>query len=360
VALNEYQACLAAVPHGKRLPTALYLHREGLASVASELDRLACRLADRYQIGSEFNVLKFRSDELKVSFLSYPRFFEDPHPALRQAVAVDLVRGKTRHTDYAGNPNPPILHRKEAFLPADHPKRRLFTALTEAEEAAGLYADTTTIGFKPNWEQLLASKGLRYRGHRLLEVGNGTEAVPGSQPSLDPPSPVERVGQAFRPAGSPDFAVRQFTGRLESRPDRQTGMSALLTEAGPRSADHGTRGECAPPIERHKTALMRGELSKPVRTLLEYAQLWPGVTFFDYGCGQGGDVTGLRNLGYAADGWDPVHRPDGVKAEADVVGVWSRRIIRDARRWNNSARGCGSWGLPTRPARDRRPRSWPG
>ena len=74
-----------------------------------------------FQVGPEFNVIKFRTDELKISFLSYPRFFDDPHPALRHAITIDLVRGKARHTDYADNPNPPILHRKEAFLPAEHP-----------------------------------------------------------------------------------------------------------------------------------------------------------------------------------------------------------------------------------------------
>lgn len=55
---------------------------------------------------------KFRTDELKVSFLSYPTFMEDPHPALRHAVTIDLVTGRVRHTDYAGNHNWPILHRK--------------------------------------------------------------------------------------------------------------------------------------------------------------------------------------------------------------------------------------------------------
>ncbi|MCZ7640410.1 MAG: hypothetical protein M5U12_32765 [Verrucomicrobia bacterium] len=44
--LNEYQVALAAIPYGKRLPTALYLHREGLAAAAPELDRLASHLAD--------------------------------------------------------------------------------------------------------------------------------------------------------------------------------------------------------------------------------------------------------------------------------------------------------------------------
>ena len=60
------------------------------------------------------------------------------------------MRGKARHIDYAGNLNPQILHRKEAFLPAEHPKRPLFVALTEAEEAEGLYENTATIGFKLN------------------------------------------------------------------------------------------------------------------------------------------------------------------------------------------------------------------
>lgn len=45
--------------------------------------------------------------------LAYPAFESDPHPALRHAITIDLAAGKARHTDYADNPNPPILHRKE-------------------------------------------------------------------------------------------------------------------------------------------------------------------------------------------------------------------------------------------------------
>ena len=121
----------------------------------------------KYGIGAEFHVVKFRTDELKISFLSYPDFFVEAHPALRHAVTLDLVTGKARHTNYAGNVNPPILHRKETFLPLDHPQRVEFTALTQAEEAAGLYESTETIGFKLNWEKLLESKGLMITGHSL-------------------------------------------------------------------------------------------------------------------------------------------------------------------------------------------------
>jgi hypothetical protein len=58
----------------------------------------------RCDIGPEFNVIKFRTDELKVSFLSYPEFLTEAHPALRRAVTIDLVTGKARHTDYADMP----------------------------------------------------------------------------------------------------------------------------------------------------------------------------------------------------------------------------------------------------------------
>jgi DNA phosphorothioation-associated putative methyltransferase len=55
--------------------------------------------------------------------------------------------------------------------------------------------------------------------------------------------------------------------------------------------------------------------------LLEYGLVRPGVTFLDYGCGQGADVAGLRNLGCSAEGWDPVHRPDAARCAADVVNL---------------------------------------
>lgn len=267
--LVEYLHRIRAIGFGKKLPTALYVWRGGEGGgFGKELDQMVVRLMVRYEIGPEFNVIKFRTDELKISFLCYPRFFEDPHPPLRHAMTIDLVRGKVRHMDYASNPNPPILHRKEAFLPAGHPMRALFTALTEAEEVAGLYTDTTTIGFKLNWDRLLASKELRYGGHRLL----------------------------------PATVVKEET----------------------ESPTH------VPVVERHKTALVRYELSKPVRTLLEYGQIRTGVTFFDYGCGQGTDVTGLRNLGYAAEGWDPVHRTHASKSEADVVNLgYVLNVIED-------------------------------
>ena len=264
--LAEYRNCVGLIPFGKCLPTAVYVFREVGSDFGAELNQLIAMLAVRYELGEQFNVIKFRTDELKVSFLSYPNFMEDSHPALHHAVTIDLVSGKARHTDYAANLNPPILHRKERFLPLNHPRQEEFAALTQAEEVAGLYEHTATIGFKLNWDRLLAEKGLFIVGHTLeqREVEN--------QPTLNP----------------------------------------------------------SPFVERHRTALTRYELSKPVKSLLEYGLLKSGTTFFDYGCGQGSDVRGLQGLGYEAAGWDPVHHAAVPKREADIVNMgYVLNVIED-------------------------------
>ncbi len=177
--LNEYQGYMGQMSHGKRLPGALYVFRDEASDFGPELNKLLAQLAVVFAAGLDFNLIKFRTDELKVSFLSYPEFMDDPHPSLRHAITIDLAIGKARRTDYAGNLNPPILHRKETFMVPDHPKWAAFAELTKAEEAAGLYAHTATIGFKLNWERLLREKGLVIHGHELQRVkseGTPTEA----------------------------------------------------------------------------------------------------------------------------------------------------------------------------------------
>ena len=79
------------VPYGKRLPTALYVHREGLAGLGGSLGAVLNQVVVRYQVSGEFNLVKFRTDELKLSFLACPEFESDPHPALRHAITIDLA-----------------------------------------------------------------------------------------------------------------------------------------------------------------------------------------------------------------------------------------------------------------------------
>jgi hypothetical protein len=256
--LSEYKEQVSRIPYGKRLPTALYVHRQGLASVGGSLGAVLDQVVARYQVSVEYNLVKFRTGELKLSFLSYPAFASEPHPALKHAITIDLATGKARHTDYADNANPPILHRKETFLPAGHPLRAQFEALTRAEEAAGLYESTETIGFKLNWQKLLESKGLALKGHTLLSCFH-----PQAAPARPVPEGHPEIAQPFK-AGSAATTVPSPEGTAEN-------VHATMP----------ARDEPPVVVARLKTALTRYELSKPVKSLLEYGVLRSGTSFFD-------------------------------------------------------------------------------
>ena len=74
-------------------------------------------------------------------------------------------------------------------------------------------------------------------------------------------------------------------------------------------------------IERHKAALKRTDLSRPVRIALEADLFKTETTFFDYGCGCGEDIKQIKNQGYAANGWDPYYRPNSEIQSADIVNL---------------------------------------
>ena len=258
--LEDYQTALGQLSFGKVLPTAKYVIDPTSADLPATLRVLVDRLRARLELDDGYNVLKFSSRELKISFLSYPAFFTDPHPALQDSVSIDLATGKVRRTSYSGRNNPPILHRKETFLPSDHPDAQKFRRLTAQEEEAGLYVETATIGFRLNWERLLEKKGLTYRGHNLI---------------------------------------------------RSDVSSAEPITKSPKEEN----------IDRHRAAISRSEFSRPIKILLNHGLLTPNASLFDYGCGLGDDFRGLQELGYEASGWDPYFTPHETKQKAKVVNL---------------------------------------
>jgi hypothetical protein len=100
-----------------------------------------------------------------LSLLLYEDLLSVPFPALLRSWTVHLDRGAFTHRDYTRQTNPLILHRKELLLPLDDPQREEFLRLTEALEADGLFQDTRRIGYRRQWEVLLAEKGWSITGH---------------------------------------------------------------------------------------------------------------------------------------------------------------------------------------------------
>jgi DNA phosphorothioation-associated putative methyltransferase len=153
---------------GKLLPNALYVHRSALESLDPLLRAYeGCARSYLGEIDGA-NLIKLHRHSGKVSYLVYPNFDTDPHPALLRSVKLSLRTREIDCFDYADSANPPILHRKETFLTPDHPLYQRFARLTAQEEKHGLLDDSATIGTRDGWEARLEAAGFALRGHRVV------------------------------------------------------------------------------------------------------------------------------------------------------------------------------------------------
>jgi DNA phosphorothioation-associated putative methyltransferase len=74
-------------------------------------------------------------------------------------------------------------------------------------------------------------------------------------------------------------------------------------------------------VERHRAAISRVELSRPMRLAIESGIITSETSIFDYGCGIGGDVKRLKSSGYNCEGWDPYYFPDIEIRSADIINL---------------------------------------
>ena len=250
---------------GKRVVDDLYVHLSALDYLEDLEQRRRIEAALQHLSAPAQHipsVAKLNLRTGRLSLLAYRDFDEDPFPELEASwVFSPGSASAPSYRIYADSPDPPILHRKELLVAPTHPGRGGWVQLTSTAETLGLFDDTATIGFKLNWERLIASKGYRLAGDDFLPIGNETH------------SDTEVLGP--------------FDGQ----------------------------------VQRHLTALTRSSLSAPMQLLFRHGLLPPGSTVFDYGCGRGGDVTGFAANGLAAQGWDPHFAPDQPIFEADVVNL---------------------------------------
>jgi len=131
------KATIDGVSFGKKLPEDFYFHLSQ-EPLLPPLLRLVVFAARQIVGDVECDLVKISTDGRKVSFLRYPDFERVPHPELNYSVKVYLPKASHSFRDYADSTNPPILHRKEAFLDEFHPQYRQLVYLSEKEQALGL------------------------------------------------------------------------------------------------------------------------------------------------------------------------------------------------------------------------------
>lgn len=100
-------------------------------------------------------------------------------------------------------------------------------------------------------------------------------------------------------------------------------------------------------VHRHRTAMVRHTLSQPMSLAVRQGMVRPGVTVFDYGCGQGDDLRALGAAGVEAAGWDPHFAPEAPRHEAEIVNLGfvlnviedpAERVVALERAWALAAR----------------------
>lgn len=155
---------------GKLTQEALYIHVSALARVPPILRVYeGCGRALTGTV-DEANIMKLHRQKPQVSYLSYPAFDKDPHPALATVAIARLARLDVSFRDFRDSANPPVLHRKETFVDVDYPMRAKFDRLTRQEERAGLLDDAIRIGMRDGWQAALIGAGFSLSGHRLVRL----------------------------------------------------------------------------------------------------------------------------------------------------------------------------------------------
>jgi len=253
-----------AVTPGKHIADHIYLHVTAMALSESEWQARKNRAEILAGVSEEqdYNVIKIHLNSARITLLDYADFFVQSFPVLRRYWLVDTDSGTVLFRSYDKSLNPPILHRKELLLPTHDGRRTAWAQLTAQAEEIGLFADTTRIGFRLAWEELIRKKGYRLVDNQWVPLGND-----------------------------------------ESLPEEQ-------------STQPDDRG-----ISRHLTALRRYGFSVPIQTLARFGLLDGQLSLLDYGCGRGDDVRGLSENGIEAWGWDPYYAREQSANPADIVNL---------------------------------------
>lgn len=258
---TAYKDLVKQLKIGKKLPDSTYVHISALGKIDAKLADFTNRIAKALKIeDGSWNIAKFYRGDFKIALLNYPRFDSYAYPELQTSYTIDLNKLTLRPASYAESKNPPILHRKETFLAPDDPRIDPFSQFTKEGEEIGLYENSRSIGFRNNWLRLIRSKG-----YELDEAGKLR--------------PLETIKQT------------------------------LVVDENPES------------IDRHKTAIDRNHLSKPMQVLARHGYFDGEPSILDYGCGKGDDVRELEAHGIDIIGWDPVHAPEVDKQKSDIVNL---------------------------------------
>lgn len=252
-----FQELVSKMPIGKKLPDAIYLHKAGFCEISPELARFIIAVA---------NALKIDENEWHIVKLSKNEFKLSLlcYPTFFNESYPALTQSVT--VDLTK-----LSHRVTQYQASDNPPilHRKETMIPSSHEAYEMFKAVTQEGENAGLYDNSRMIGFKQSWENIIAT-HGYELVD---------------GRLFR-------------------------ASAL-------AYDQGTGDN----IDRHKTALVRHELSSPMKHLAKQGYLNGDYSIFDYGCGRGDDLRELQAHGLDALGWDPNFLPDADKVVSDLVNI---------------------------------------
>ncbi len=155
---------------GQLVDNALILHRSALEHLQPLLRIYeGCARALVGEI-EDANVIKLHRLSGKVSYITYPNFEADAHPAMRERVKVTLPSLSIDFFDYRKWDDPPILYRKDELLLPGDPQIPKFSKLSRAEEKYGILDYAHQLNTRCKLDARLEQLGLTLRGHRIVRA----------------------------------------------------------------------------------------------------------------------------------------------------------------------------------------------
>jgi hypothetical protein len=120
-------------------------------------------------------------------------------------------------------------------------------------------------------------------------------------------------------AAAEDHGLFKNPNRIGTR----AAWNALITQAGLvlRNRRFHSANDKMVEVARHRTAIVRRDLSQPMQLMMRLEIVSQSRTLFDYGCGQGEDIAALSSQGFTAFGWDQHHAVGGQRQPADIVNL---------------------------------------
>ncbi|MGL6338673.1 MAG: DNA phosphorothioation-associated putative methyltransferase, partial [Waterburya sp.] len=155
---------------GKQLNNAIAVHISALEKLPPLL-RLyeGCASRNFYRLENA-NIIKLYYNKPKITYLVYPEFDTQAHPALKATLEVDLHNLSVTYHDISDETNPLILHQKDALVAPDYPSYEKFMRLTKTEQQTGLLENQEAIRRLHGWLRCLKEHEVKIEGHQLSET----------------------------------------------------------------------------------------------------------------------------------------------------------------------------------------------